>query len=208
MATYLFPAGKHSRISSSAPHKPSAIPRHLFNIVRGGNDAIDALQLFLKLLREEDFDTTSPGYMAFDAHVGDTSCQLRACMLLEIFNRYRQHVSSTTEVRFIEQTIEHLKKVVENAHTFCKEVCNMGVSKAGPAALGMSKQGMSIDEILRRIGWTESRTSDRGQEVPLPVRLPSLRLTRSTKKRNSRVFHPWSSPRLPQITGSPGTGTK
>ncbi|KAH4133223.1 hypothetical protein HBH98_189770 [Parastagonospora nodorum] len=165
MATYLFPAGKHAKISSSVLHKPSAIPRHLFNIVRGGNDAIDALQLFLKLLRENEFDVNSPGYMAFDAHVGDTSCQLRACMLLEIFNRYRQHVSSTTEVRFIEQTIDHLKKVVDNAHTFCKEVCNMGVSKKGPAALGMSKQGMSIDEILRKIGWTEPKKPERTQEI-------------------------------------------
>jgi hypothetical protein len=50
----------------------------------------------------------------------------------------------------------------------------MGVSKAGPAALGMSKQGMSIDEILRRIGWTESRTSDRGQEVPNSTLLISV----------------------------------
>jgi len=174
MATYLFPAGKHARSSSSAPHKPFAIPRHLFNIVRGANDAIDALQLFLKLLRENDFDINSPGYMAFDAHVGDTACQLRACMLLEIFNRYRQHVSSTTEVCFIEQTIKHLKKVVDNAQSFCKEVCDIGMSKNGPAALGISKQGMSINEILRKIGWTEPRKSGRTQEVSNPAVIVSV----------------------------------
>lgn len=165
MATYLFPAGKHSKISFSATHKPSAIPRHLFNIVRGGKDAIDALQLFLKLLHEEDFDPNSPGYMAFDAHVGDTSCQLRAGMLLEIFNRYRQHDSSTTEVQFIKNTIEHLEKVVENAHSFCKDVCNIGMSKAGPASLGMSKHGMSIDEVLQRLGWGELQTLNHSQQA-------------------------------------------
>lgn len=165
MATYLFSAGKHSKISFSAVHKPSAIPRHLFNIVRGGNDAIDALRLFLNLLHEDELDPATPGYMAFDAHVGDTSCQLRACMLLEIFNRYRQRDSSTTEVQFIKETIEHLEKVVENALSFCKDVCNIGMSQAGPVSLGMSKHGMSIDGILQKIGWDKLETLNHSQRV-------------------------------------------
>jgi hypothetical protein len=74
-------------------------------------------QLFLNLHKEE-VDKTYLGYLAFDAYVGDSSCQLRACMLLEILNRYRQRGSPAMEVCSIEQTIERLKKVIENARTF------------------------------------------------------------------------------------------
>ncbi|KAF2646817.1 hypothetical protein P280DRAFT_441214 [Massarina eburnea CBS 473.64] len=188
MSTYLFPAGKHAKFSSSARHKPISIPRHLFNIVRGGSDAVDALQLFLKLLREEEVDKASPGYLAFDAHVGDTSCQLRACMLLEILNRYRHHVSSAMEVASIEQTIERLKKVIENARTFCQDICNLAVTKASPETLGMSKHGMSIDEILQRLEWTEMGASRGGQEVSNPTLAHSVAssvVSRSTSRNRS-----------------------
>lgn len=188
MSTYLFPAGKHAKFSTSARHKPISIPRHLFNIIRGASDAVDALQLFLNLLQEEDVDKTSPGYLAFDAHVGDTSCQLRACMLLEILNRYRQHSSSAMEVRSIEQTIERLKKVIENARTFCQDVCNLAVTKAAPETLGVSKHGMSIDEILQRLQWTEVRGSRRSQEMPNPASFYSVAssvVSRSTSRDRS-----------------------
>jgi hypothetical protein len=146
----------------------------LFNIVRGASDAVDALELFLKLLHEEEVDKTSPGYLAFDAHVGDTSCQLRACMLLEILNRYRQHGSSAMEVRRIEQTITRLKRVKENARAFCQDICNLAGTKAGPETLGMSKHGMTIDEILQRLEWTEIKTSRRSQEVSNPTLVYSV----------------------------------
>ncbi|KAF2677136.1 hypothetical protein K458DRAFT_447123 [Lentithecium fluviatile CBS 122367] len=188
MSTYLFSAGKLAKFSSSARHKPISIPRHLFNIVRGASDSVDALQLFLKLLHEEEVDKTSPGYLAFDAHVGDTSCQLRACMLLEILNRYRQHGSSAMEVCSIEQTIERLKKVIENARTFCQNICNLAVTKATPETLGMSKHGMSIDEILQRLEWTEIRTPRRSQELSNPTLFYSVAssvVSRSTSRDRS-----------------------
>lgn len=184
MSTYLFPAGKHAKFSSSARHKPISIPRHLFNIVRGASDAVDALELFLKLIHEEEVDKTSPGYLAFDAHVGDTSCQLRACMLLEILNRYRQHGSSTI-VYHIEQTIERLKKVIENARTFCQDICDLAVTKAAPETMGVSKHGMSIDEILQRLGWTEIGTSRNSREVSNSTLLYSVAssvVSRSTSR--------------------------
>ncbi|KAH8722518.1 hypothetical protein GQ44DRAFT_751307 [Phaeosphaeriaceae sp. PMI808] len=188
MSTYLFPAGNHAKFSSSARHKPISIPRHLFNIVRGASDAVDALQLFLKLLNEKEADKASPGYLAFDAHVGDTSCQLRACMLLEILNRYRQHGSSAMEVCSIEQTIKRLKKVIENARIFCKDVCNLAVTKSAPETLGMSKHGMTIDEILQRLEWTELRTSRHSQDVSNPIlscSVASSVVSRSTSRDRS-----------------------
>lgn len=188
MSTYLFSAGKHAKLSSTARHKPTAIPRHLFNIVRGASDAIDALQLFLKLLQEEEFDKASIGYLAFDAHVGDTSCQLRACMLLEIINRYRRHGSPTREVHFIQQTVETLKKVIENARMFCQEICNLAKTKAVPETIGVSKHGMSIDDILQRLGWKEARAPRSGQEVgtsTLMLSVASSVVSRSTSRDRS-----------------------
>ncbi|KAH7350328.1 hypothetical protein BKA66DRAFT_516482 [Pyrenochaeta sp. MPI-SDFR-AT-0127] len=185
MSIYLFSAGKHAKFSTHARHKPISIPRHLFNIVRGASDAVDALQLFLKLLNEEEIDKSSPGYLAFDAHVGDTSCQLRACMLLEILNRYRQQGSSAMEARHIQRTIEILKKVIENARTLCQDICNLAATKAAPETLEISKHGMTIDEILQRLEWTDLRTPHRNQKGSNATQFssaPSSVVSRSTSR--------------------------
>jgi hypothetical protein len=65
-------------------------------LVRGALDAIEALELFRGLLLGTNNDPQSVGFMAFDAHGGDTACHLRAGMLLEVFSVHRQLVLNQT----------------------------------------------------------------------------------------------------------------
>ncbi|KAH8706936.1 hypothetical protein GQ44DRAFT_629403 [Phaeosphaeriaceae sp. PMI808] len=174
MATFLFPPGKHAKVTSTARHKSTAIPRNLFSIVRAATDSADALELFVNLIQEAEQDLTSPGFLAFDAHVGDTACQLRACMLLEIVNRYQRLDPLSTELCQTKEAVEHLRAVATNAQNFCKELCDFPIRKASVEALGVSKHGMTMDEILQRVGWLEAtKPKLDGSREPLTLPVPT-----------------------------------
>lgn len=191
MSTFIFPAGKHSRKTLTSRIKPTLIPKHLFHLIRGATDAVEALELFAKLLRELEPDNSaelqsSPGFLAFDAHVGDTACQLRACMLLEIVNRYRQLCPKAIELQRIKVCIDRLKEVVNNSQSFCQDLLSLKWHVAPIEALdslGMSKHGMTMEEILRKIGWTDVTASSPLQEYPSPLTLGSN--TSSVSSRSS-----------------------
>lgn len=149
---------------SNVRHKPTELPRQLFYIIRGGTDAIEALELLLELLSEssiaEDKTTISrSGFLAFDAHVGDTACQLRACLLLEVTNYLKRPGSSTT-IDAVRSTLRHLKGVVGNGQQLMGELLGLDWNKiraGGLDKLRVPKAGLTMNELLARLGWSGMR---------------------------------------------------
>lgn len=163
MSNFLFSIGKHSRKSSTARIKPTHLPKQLLHLVRGATDAVEALNLFLGLLSESEAGTTTPealgapGFLAFDAHVGDTACQLRACMLLEMIAQYRRASSSSLDILQIQSTICRLDEFIANAQNFCQKLLKLDWNKApieNLGSLGVSKHGMTMEEVIEKLGWT------------------------------------------------------
>ncbi|KAK8040203.1 hypothetical protein PG993_008614 [Apiospora rasikravindrae] len=74
MAHLLFPAGK----SITKGRRKDEYHVLSTDIVRARIDAVDALTLFHNLIAGADRGDEAPGYMSFDAHVGETGCHLRA----------------------------------------------------------------------------------------------------------------------------------
>jgi hypothetical protein len=146
--------------SSHIRHKPTELPRQLFYIIRGGTDAVEALELFLKLLL--DFSTADnstsvncPGYLAFDAHVGDTACQLRACMLLEVTKLLRSAEAHST-VDKMRHALSNLNRVVIGALQLLAGLLQLDWSRiraGGLEALGVPRAGLTMDELLTTLGW-------------------------------------------------------
>ncbi|KAK8093322.1 hypothetical protein PG997_000007 [Apiospora hydei] len=87
MAYLLFPAGE----SIKKGRRKDDYHVLCADIVRTGSDAIDAFSIFHNLVVGADQGDDAPGYMAFDAHVGETGCHLRAGMFLDLFSIYRRH---------------------------------------------------------------------------------------------------------------------
>ncbi|KZM20713.1 hypothetical protein ST47_g8139 [Ascochyta rabiei] len=160
MAHLIFPIEGSIIKASSIRHKPTEIPRQLFYITRGATDAIEALELFLELLFEPSHqpqqDTHgSIGYLAFDAHVGDTACQLRACMLSDIMKHYRRP-GSCVHVVAMRATISELKKLLENTTRLLTGLLDLDWNKirsGGLEALGVPKSGMTLNELLFKLEW-------------------------------------------------------
>jgi hypothetical protein len=150
--------------TSNLRHKPTELPRQLFSIIRGGTDAVEALELLLELCSESLIanDTTTldrSGYLAFDAHVGDTACQLRACMLLEVAKLLRKPESYTV-LDTIRSTLCDLKKVTEAAKRLLVGLLELDWNKiraGGLEALKIPKAGMTVNELLVTLGWSGIR---------------------------------------------------
>jgi hypothetical protein len=150
--------------SSHIRHKPTELPQQLFYIIRGGTDAVEALELFLKLLL--DFSTADnstsvncPSYLAFDAHVGDTACQLRACMLLEVTKLLRSAEAHST-VDKIRHALSNLNRVVIGAMQLLAGLLQLDWSRicaGGLEALGVPRAGLTTDELLTTLGWYGTR---------------------------------------------------
>ncbi|KAJ4370064.1 hypothetical protein N0V86_008799 [Didymella sp. IMI 355093] len=149
---------------SNLRHKPTELPRQLFYIIRGGTDAVESLELLLELCSESPNakDTTtldSSGYLAFDAHVGDTACQLRACMLLEVTKLLRRPELYTV-VDTIRSTLCDLKKVTEAAKRLLVGLLELDwnrIRAGGLVALKVPKAGMTVSELLVTLGWSGVR---------------------------------------------------
>ena len=145
---------------SSVKHKPTELPRQLFYIIRGATDAVEALELFLELLSEPSVRSdaelqSNSGYLAFDAHVGDTACQLRASMFLEVINHSTMLGSSTT-IAAMQSIAVSLKKVLEAAHQLVTKLLELDWNKIRSGALNeldIIKAGLTTDELLARLGW-------------------------------------------------------
>lgn len=161
MSHLLLPTEGSTTKSSNMKHKPTELPRLLFYIIRGSTDAVEALEVFLQLLSEPSVAENGtkldgPGYLAFDAHVGDTACQLRACMLLEVTRLLKSSESDNT-IDTIRSNLYDLKKVKESAQSLIAGLLNLDWSKiraGGLEALSIPKAGMTTNELLATLGWS------------------------------------------------------
>ncbi|KAJ5787473.1 hypothetical protein N7457_002463 [Penicillium paradoxum] len=132
--------------------KGGYIPSLLCDIVLAGTDAVEALELFSRLLQEETAPSTSLGYMTFDAHVGDTACQLRACMLMSL----RQHLLQTDSGERFQNHVSHvtdeLRSLVTRARTMCRVLT---AERFRFKNVGLHPTGISRCGLLEKLGWKE-----------------------------------------------------
>lgn len=160
MSHLFFPTQGQFKKPYNVRHKPTEMPRQLSYIIRGGTDAIEALETFLELLFESPATEhpallSRPGYLAFDAHVGDTACQLRACMLLEVTKLLRSPEAHDT-VEAIRHTVNNLNRVLENAQRLIDGLLQLDwikIRNGGLEALSIPQSGLSTDELLTKLGW-------------------------------------------------------
>ncbi|KAI9723331.1 MAG: hypothetical protein M1812_001214 [Candelaria pacifica] len=184
MAALLFP----SLISPSPSQRRNLYTAVLMDLVRGSSDAIDALKLFSDLVLGERTDSDSPGFMAFDAHVGDTSCQLRAGMFLHIVSFHRNSLRACAKPEqsplgvWLSQTIVAL----DNLRTEAKKACGrLTQERVHPSKLGFGEKHDTVEGILKTLGWSE----------PVGDFKPELKYAHTRKHSNdARVTIPEISP--------------
>nr|KMM67742.1 hypothetical protein CPAG_04075 [Coccidioides posadasii RMSCC 3488] len=152
MATALFPVGKHSRLTTVTNHKACYVPSLLADMVCAASDARDALDLFLSLYNDDDGNVSTTGYMAFDAHVGDTSCQLRASMIMMLLQHLRKEPTNSLFRTMVSLLIGQLEDLIKMAKNTCRRLTKVGES---PESLGLSKSGESRQSLLEKLGWQE-----------------------------------------------------
>lgn len=190
--------------SSTVNHKPTELPRQLFHIIRGTSDSIEALNLFLKLVFEHpdylDGDVRNQdGFHEFDAHVGDTACQLRACMLLDVIKILKEPASSPT-VTVIKSTISDLEQLLANSRQLLAQLLELDWNKIRAGALDemkITKSGLTVDELLARLGWTSHAAFHQGSRVSSLASLKSASSSHSLASgvsgRTSFLITPTSS---------------
>lgn len=143
MADLLFPT-LHQRLKSQPKALYAAV---LTDVARAASDSIEALTSFRGLLFRSP-NGTPPGLMAFDAHVGDTGCHLRAGMFLEV---YRLH-SNASSSEWIDQTIHRLRKTQEKAQQICAALTQQS---ARPQSVGLSGKDLPLPKLFRTVDWEE-----------------------------------------------------
>lgn len=153
MTDLLFPAFE-PRLRSQRKPLYAAL---LTDIARAASDAFDALSSFRGLLHGSPPETGSPGLMAFDAHVGDTGCHLRAGMFLEAYTLHRNMaVSSRTgeplTPTWIEENLRRLEKTRQTAQNICAALTKDSVR---PQTVGLSGKDLPVPKALRAVGWEE-----------------------------------------------------
>ncbi|KAL1956724.1 hypothetical protein VTO42DRAFT_6874 [Malbranchea cinnamomea] len=111
-----------------------------------------ALELFQSLYANDNGDVSSVGYMAFDAHVGDTSCQLRASMLMMLRNHLLKGDSARAFDTNISRVIQKLDDFIKIARTTCRKLTRKGESLE---KVGLAKSGESRQTLLEKLGWIE-----------------------------------------------------
>lgn len=164
MSHLLLPTKGPATKPSNVIHKPTELPRQLFYIIRGGTDAVEALELFLELLSEPSIAESKTkldhsGYLAFDAHVGDTACQLRACMLLELTKHLKKPMACTA-VDTLRTTLCDLRTVVGGAQQLLTRLLELDWKKTqagGLEVLSIPKAGVTTDGLLAVLSWLEVR---------------------------------------------------
>ncbi|MCJ1381496.1 hypothetical protein MMC17_004607 [Xylographa soralifera] len=154
MATLLYPPFAEK----PSIQKRWAYASILTDIVRGSSDAIDAFTLFHDLLHGKNNDSSSVGFMGFDAHGGDTGCQLRAGMLQEVFSVHRRLMlhpdeKSSRNPDWIDANLKRLREL----HRSAKEACaQLTQKKAHPKVLGFGDREDSVQGLLKALGWSNA----------------------------------------------------
>ncbi len=159
MAHFLFSANA----SVNKGKRKDDYPPLLADIVRGATDSIQALNLFRELVVGHGNSPSTPGFMAFDAHVGETGCHLRAGMVNDIFSTYRRifrtnaNAWKTVEI-WLDETIIRLEGVITQARTACARLTK---DKVKPSQLGLNPKQETPRKILLLLGWPEPEQSFR-----------------------------------------------
>ncbi|KAM0666014.1 hypothetical protein ACQRIT_007236 [Beauveria bassiana] len=122
------------------------------DIVRASSDAVDALSLYRDLLFSQNPDVDSVGFAAFDAHVGDTSCQVRAAMLLDLTRQHRKWASESSRATWLDEYIERLTAVRDKARD---TLADLTIKRIHPAKLGIGATEDTPAGILGNLGWSE-----------------------------------------------------
>ncbi|KAK7949414.1 uncharacterized protein PG986_010300 [Apiospora aurea] len=151
MAHLLFPAGE----GITKGRRKDEYHVLCADIVRAGSDAIDALSLFHHLVVGADQGDDAPGYMAFDAHVGETGCHLRAGMFLDLFSIYRRHFDNNDAAwrvlrDCLEETQRRLRLVIDEAGQVCAKLTQANMK---PTVLGLKPKQDTPERILEILGW-------------------------------------------------------
>ncbi|KAF8421185.1 hypothetical protein EV426DRAFT_536704 [Tirmania nivea] len=158
MTTLLFPPDKQRLATLNAPQKRLMYPVVLADIIRAASDSVDALMLFGNLITRRQSDPDTVGYMAFDGHIGDTSCQLRACMMRELVLYHRrilQHTPCPTEYpHWVTGTIYRLQELVQKAKSTCLQLTK---DRVDPQKLGLSNKSETRIAMLQKLGWMEPK---------------------------------------------------
>lgn len=129
----------------------------LTDVVRGCSDAIDALMLFDDLFHQRNSDAQSLGFMAFDAHGGDTGCQLRAGMVLDLWTSQRHMCTNPSSglvetPSWITETISRLHQLQEKCRFVCAQLTQKRIK---PEVLGLGKSQDTATNIVAALGWSE-----------------------------------------------------
>ena len=127
-------------------------PALLTDIVRDCTNTIDGLNCFGTLL-SSDYGLVE-GFKAFDVHGGDTACHIRASMLSELYEYYRQQAKITGK-SFLEdeETIEllaKLKTVQQNAQNICSHLTK---EKRHPEEFGFEPKRDNVFNVTKLLGW-------------------------------------------------------
>lgn len=128
------------------------------DIVRATSDSIDALSLYRDLLFSRSPDADSVGFAAFDAHVGDTSCQVRAAMLLDLTRQHRKWASESTKAIWLDDYIQRLTIVREKARGM---LADLTIRRIHPAKLGIGATEDTPAGILSSLEWKEPDVAQR-----------------------------------------------
>lgn len=128
------------------------------DIVRASSDSIDALSLYRDLLFSCNPDADSVGFAAFDAHVGDTSCQVRAAMLLDLTRQHRKWASESNKAIWLDDYIQRLTLVRERARGM---LADLTIRRIHPAKLGIGATEDTPAGILSNLGWKEPDVAQR-----------------------------------------------
>ena len=198
MSTLLFPFEIDGSKPTNLKHKPTELPRQLFHIIRGATDALEALSLYIQLLTESSLPSdTDLGYHSFDAHVGDTACQLRACMLLEVTTSLKQDGMSST-VAVIASKISELEQLLHRSRELLTQLLVLDWKKIQSGALdklGLTKAGLTTEELLVMLGWSKQlQLAGQSRTTSSRSSYTSLQSVLGMTPTSSNVSEGWNTP--------------
>lgn len=170
MAHIIFPAGD----GINEAKRREDYPVLLADIVRGASDSVAALDLFRELVENVNPRNDKPGFMAFDAHGGETGCHLRAGMFDEIFSNYQQIFRYEPEEwqslrALLDDTTKRLELLIDQSKTAYIKITNF----VRPQTLGLGPMQDTPLNILSHLGWVDPEQifSDHAARIKLRRRL-------------------------------------
>ncbi|KAJ5407631.1 hypothetical protein N7509_001514 [Penicillium cosmopolitanum] len=129
----------------------------LTDLVRAASDGIEALCTFRAILYDSPSEPKDGSFLAFDAHVGDTGCHLRAGMLFEAYALHREISKHRLTGKalppiWIDETIRRLETTRTKAQHICLALTRDG---ARPQTLGFGGKDLVIAKGLKALEWEE-----------------------------------------------------